>query len=332
MPSSPNHLASILECFWIQPSLYAVAKLGIAGLLSKGPRTITDLAATTNTHPASLHRLLKALSSKGIFIEVETGVFAQTPMSNALNDSLSPVRSWALLIGEHWYRQTWGALLHSVTTGETAFNHVHKKALFDFLEEHTEAAILFHDDMYCDAQCQGNLLDVYDFSTFRSIYDIGGGYGALMISVLSKNQHLTGVLFDTAKVTPEAKRRLDSAGLAARCRLLAGNFFECVPKGGDLYVLKNILHDWNDENATLILKNCRSAMSNNGKIVILEQVLDSANVNSPVHYVNLAMLVLTGGRERTSEEYCSLVSSASLRLSRIIPTHSSFSIIEGEAA
>jgi SAM-dependent methyltransferase len=330
--TAPATLLHMLTGYWITQVIYVAAKLGIADLLERGPRTSDELAMSTGTHAPSLYRLLRALANLGVFEEDETGYFRLTPIGQCLVSSTpGSMCARAITGGEEWYR-AWGDLLYSVQTGETAFDHVFGVPFFQYLTQNAAAATIFNDTMAAStAQAAAAVIAAYDFSWAKTIVDVGGGNGTLIASILNANPQARGILLDTPQVTESARTRLVAAGLAGRCDVVAGDLFEAVPSGGDVYLLSWIIHDWDDERSIAILKNCHRAMAPDGRLLLIEQVVPRANEPSMSKLYDLHMLVLAsgGGRERTEVEYRTLLDTAGFRLTTIIPTQVPRSIIEG---
>jgi len=230
-------------------------------------------------------------------------------------------------LGEEHY-PAWGDLMHSVRTGEIAFDHHFGMPVWEFFERHPENAATFNDAMTGMTNAvTGAVMESYDFSAFRKVVDVGGGHGSLLASVLSANPRAIGVLFDAPSVIAGA-RELEGAGVADRCEKVAGDFFQSVPQGGDAYLLKWILHDWDDERSVAILTNCRRAMAEDGKVLLIEAVLPPGNDPHFGKLIDLNMLVMTGGRERTEEGYRRMLEASGLRLTRVVPTPSPMSVVE----
>jgi SAM-dependent methyltransferase len=328
--TAPASLLHMLTGYWITQVISVAAKLGIADLLERGSRTSAELARSTGTHAPSLYRLLRALAHLGVFEEDETGYFSLTPIGECLVSSTpGSMRARAISGGQEWYR-AWEDLLYSVQTGEPAFDHVFGVPFFQYLVQNAAAATLFNETMAGSAaQAAAAIRAAYDFSWAKTIVDVGGGNGTLIASILNANPQARGILLDTPQVTDSARTRLLAAGLAGRCDVVAGDFFEAVPSGGDVYLLSFILHDWDDERSIAILKSCQRAMAPDGRLLLIEQVIPHANEPSFSKMYDLHMLVLMGGRERTEDEYRMLLHAAGFRLRTIIATQSPRSIIEG---
>jgi precorrin-6B methylase 2 len=310
--------------------VYVAAKLGIADLLSAGPRTSEELAAATRAHPQSLQRLLRALASVGIFAEDADGCFELTPMAECLRiDAPASLHSFAVSYGEPWWWGSWGDLLHSVRTGHTAFMHRFHSGLFDYLERDPEAAAIFNANMTSMTRQEGEAIaSAYDFAGTRVLVDIGCGHGALAAAILRRWPQVRAILFDQHAVLEGARREVRDHDFAARCELVAGDFFEAIPRGGDTYTIKDVLHDWNDDRALSILQSCRAAMGPESKLLVLERVILPGNDPSPGKLIDINMLVLMGGRERTGAEYRELLQAAGFEPTRIVPTRTGVSVIE----
>jgi hypothetical protein len=322
-------LQQMTNGYWITQIIYVAAKLGIADLLKGDPRTIQELARSTATHPPSLYRLMRALASLGVFRENEDGTFETTTLGRCLiSGSPGALRARAIANGEEWYR-AWGGLLHSVRTGETAFDHVLGMPLFEYLSANAGAATTFNEAMASSTELAARAVaEAYDLSRVGTIVDVGGGTGAFLAVILTANPGARGILFDRPGVVAGASDVLTRAGVADRCAVVAGDFFETVPSGGSAYILSWIIHDWDDDRAVTILGNCRRAMAGDARLLIIEQVVPLGNEPSLSKLYDLQMLALAGGRERREDEYRTLLAAANLELARIIPTSTPRSVIE----
>jgi hypothetical protein len=325
----PAHLVQMMTGYWASQALYVAAKLGVADLLVEGPQSVEHLAAATQAHAASLRRVLRALASVGVFTETSPGAYALTPLAALLRTGTpDSMRALAIMYAEEQYR-AWGNALHSVRTGETAFNQQFGQSYFEYLAQHPDADRVFNQAMSgWTTQVVGAVIDAYDFSPFRAIVDVGGSYGTLLAAILQSNQTANGILFDQAHVAAAAKAYLESAGVAERCQTVGGDFFVEVPPGGDLYLLAQILHDWDDARSTGILRQCRRAMPTHGKLLVIELVLPPGEEPFFGKWLDLHMLVLLGARERTEEEYRALLNAAGFELGRVIPTRAGPAIVE----
>ncbi len=324
-------LLDLVNGFKVSQALHVAATLGIADLLKNGPRSSDDLASATGTHVDSLYRLLRALASVGVFREDAHRRFALTPLGECLrSDATGPVAPWAVFIGQPEYWQAWGYLLDSVRTGEHAFRRAHGMNTWEYYARNPEGGAAFDRAMTGRSRRQANaVLNACDFERFACVVDVGGGHGALLASILAKHQSVRAVLFDQPHVVAGAEQVLRSAGVADRCRVVGGDFFETVPDGGDAYVLKFILHDWESKQATAILRNCRRAIAPNGRLLVIESEISPPNEGATDKFLDLTMLVHTGGRERTREEWTALFAAGGFRLVDATPTEAQVSIIEG---
>lgn len=326
----PIAMLQLISGFWISRGIYIVAKLGIADLVKDGPKTARDLAAATDTHAPSLFRVLRALASVRVFTQ-DDDHFGTTPLLETLRaDVPGSLRAFAMTeLGEEHY-PAWGDLLHSVRTGGIAFDHAFGMNAWEFFKRNPENARIFNDAMSgMTAQANEAILAKYDFTDITTIVDVGGGHGGLITSILKRQPQMRGILFDSPEVIEGAHSAVDATGVAERCRLVSGNFFEAVPTGGDAHVLKWIIHDWDDEKSITILKNCHHSLAEHGKLILVEAVVPSGSEPHFSKFIDLNMLVMTGGRERTEDEYGALYDTAGFRLTRIVPTESPFSVIEG---
>ena len=315
-------------------ALYVAAKLGVADLLAAGPRHINQLAAETETSERSLYRVLRSLAARGIFQETDPRVFELTPYAEALrSDVPNSFRNGAIFMGEEWLWNVMGQMLYSVKTGKPAWAHVHGADAFDYLADNPEHHEIFNRAMTdISMSAAPAIVEAYDFSPFKTIVDIAGGHGFLLSQILKATPELRGVLFDTEPVIAGAGTILENEGVTDRVELVAGNFFESVPSGVDAYIMKHIIHDWDDELSTKILTNIARVMSTHAKLLIVEMVVPEGNEPHPSKVMDLSMLVLPGGVERTRAEYQTLLAGAGLTLRRIIPTQSALSIIEAVKA
>ncbi len=334
MTSSPQlHLNQLICGYWNSQCIYVAAKLGIADLLASGPLSVHELAQKTNTHRTSLFRLLRALASLGVFAEEPGQRFALTPTAEPLRRDI-PGSQWAMavMMGEEHYR-VWGELLYSVRSGKVAFDRVYGQPVFEYLSQNPEQAAIFDKAMTgVHGRETSAMVDAYDFSSFKAIADIGGGNGSTLCGILKRLPGLHGTLFDLPGVIERAGATVDAAGLADRVHLVAGSFFESVPSGIDAYVLRHIIHDWDEEKALRILANVRQAISEEGRLLVVESVIPPGNEPFFGKLLDITMLVSPGGQERTADEYGDLFGRAGFRLTRIVPTSTEVSVIEGVPA
>jgi len=290
---------------------------------------VVQLAAATKTHADSLYRVLRTLAGMGVFAEEEDFQFRLTPAAELLRSGVpGSMRAHAEVAGEEWMWRPWGALVHSVTTGETAFDHIYGKNTFDWFGEHPAAARLA-DASYTEntASTSEAIASAYDFSAARTVVDVGGGEGSLLASILRRNRSAHGVLFDLDDVVASARTKLDR-DIAGRCEFVGGDFFKAVPAGGDLYVMKHILHDWNDGRANRLLTNCRHAMAGRGKLLVVDYVICGRNQPCFAKQGDINMMVRTGGRNRTEKEYRDLFAKSGFDTARTITSVGELSLIE----
>ncbi len=314
--------------------LSVVAELGVADLLKDGPRPIQELAEATDTHAPSLYRILRALASQEVFVETEPKCFGLTPIAERLqSDFPGSLRSSAIFFCSEWHNRAWDNIMHSVKTGECAFDHAFGMKLFDYLEQHPEEFSVFNDAMTSgSANSAAKFCEAYDFSSINTLVDVGGGHGMLLKTILIANPSLKGILYDLPSVVEGAPGLIDKDGLGDRCRIIGGDFFESVPADANAYMMKSIIHDWDDKRAAKILKNCRESMADGGRILVIDAVIPPDNSPFPSKLTDIEMLLLPGGLERTESEFADLFSSAGLKLNRIVPTGATQSIIEGVKA
>jgi SAM-dependent methyltransferase len=312
-------------------SLSVVAELGIADLLSAGPQTIEALAMATRTDPGALRRVMRLLAAQGIFSEEESGCFTQTHLSDALRaDAPGSPRDFLRMIGREPFL-AWGRLLDAVRTGRPSFDLVFGAPRFDWLGQNPEAAALFQAAMVAFG---GDVVDpiasAYEFGDLGVVVDVGGGHGRLLSAILARYPSVEGILFDLPGGIAAAEAGL--GGPLPRCKLVAGDFFEAVPEGANAYLMKKVLHDWSDDDAVRILANCRRAMAPGGRVLVAETVVPPGNAPDPIKVMDVNMLVVTGGRERTADEFAALFERAGLKARRVVPTGARVSILEAFAA
>jgi len=326
---APPPLFEMATGYWLSQAIYVAAKLGIADLLRDGPQSYVALATSTGSDAPSLFRLMRALSSVGIFAHRDRDRFALSRLAECLRTEVpGSLRAMVITIGEIHY-QACGNLLHSVQTGSPAFNSVFGASLFDYLQQNVDAADAFHQGMANVSSMQAYaVLMAYDFAGISSIVDIGGGQGKLLAKMLQFNPHITGTVFDTASTIERAKQSLGNDAWSRRCSYVTGDFFTSVPQGADAYLLCGVIHDWDDRRAITILRNCRRAMAEKGRVLIVDMVVPDTDAMSFSKLLDLNMLAMTGGRERTRAEFRAVLDAADYELTRIIPTMAPQSIIE----
>ncbi|MCK0177536.1 acetylserotonin O-methyltransferase [Mycolicibacterium sp. F2034L] len=319
---------------WTTAALYSAARLGIADQLAAGPAAAKDVAARVGADADGVYRLMRALTARGVLEHRADGRFALTRVGQALrSDADGSLRDLVLFIGHPIRWADWGNLEHSVRTGATAFAERHGAGFFSYLETDPEFAEVFNRAMTASSGLADEAaLRRYDFSGFRLIVDVGGGHGAILSTILRSAPEARGVLFDLPSVVQDAEPTFTAAGVAHRASTVGGSFMESVPDGGDAYVMKNIIHDWQDDDAVRILRNIRTAIDARGKLLLLEMVLPERADSFVGHLLDLEMLVAAGGRERTRAEYANLLTRSGFRLTRVIDTVTPLSIIEAEPA
>lgn len=325
----PERMFQMIAGFWLSCAIYVAAKLSIPDLLAKNPKTATQLAAETNTHAPSLYRLLRTLASVDIFSENDQGEFELTPFGSLLRDDMpGSLRPVAIMNLEHHY-SAWGNLLQAVKTGEPAFDNLHRMSIWEYYEAHPEGGANFNRSMAGITQgILRSVLPAYDFTQFPLIVDVGGGNGALLCAILKTAVNSKGIVYDFEGYTKDqASKLIKENNLTERCSFEPGDFFKSVPAGASAYLMKSVLHDWDDEHSRRILDNLQKAMPAGSKLLIIDRVIPEDNLPHPGKFMDLNMLVMTGGRERTATEWKKLVEQSGLKLSRIISTDSPMSSI-----
>ncbi len=328
-------LMQLVTAKWVGQAVYVAAKLGVADFLKGGPKSAEELAKTLKVHGPSLYRVMRALAGLGVLKETKEQTFELTPVGSSLQTGIpGSVRSFAIMMGEDWHWRPWGEILHSVKTGNPAFHHTNKNHPFQFFEKNAEAGQIFNDAMTSFSMMESEAVaKAYDFAGVTRLVDVAGGHGLLLSTVLKAHPKMSGVLFDLPFVIEGAKKAVEAAGLTRRCELARGDFFKAVPGGGDAYMMKHILHDWNDDDAATILKHCRKALGKKGKILVVEMVVPPGSEMHLGKLLDLEMLVMTpGGRERSEADFRSLYERAGFKLTRIVPTPSPVCVIEGVPA
>lgn len=326
-----RQLLRMFHGYRVSQMLAVAAKLGIADLLGDGPKDAAELADLTDTHPPALYRLLRALAGHGLLSENNQGRFGLTALGSLLrSDAPGSARALAIYHGDELTWRPWGALLHSVTTGEAAFPHLYGRSNWEFRALHPADGAIFNNAMTAlSTRRIGDVLAAYDFSGIETIVDVGGGHGALLAAILRAYPGMRGVLFDQPDVVAGAHPLLAAAGVADRCRIVGGDFFDEVPLGGDAYVLSKIVHDWSNEQATAILAACRRAMIGQARLLLIEAVIGAGAEPDPARLLDLHMLVIMdGGSERTESEFRTLLDGARFSLTRVIPANEENCVIE----
>ncbi len=315
-------------------ALAVATELGVADLLRDGPRPIADLAQATQTHEATLYRLLRALASIGVFHEDGDRSFSLTPMGQLLRSDVPvSVGAVARFFGRDYHWTAWGHLLHSVRTGENASRAALGADVWTYRERHPEENEIFNAAMAALSRAGATQeIAAYDFGRHPVIADIAGGTGALLATILRKHPASRGILFDQPHVVAAAGAVLDRAGVADRVRIESGSFFESVPAGADAYLMRRILHDWPDAEAVTILRRCRMAMRPDARLLLIESVVGAPNEDPQSKFLDLVMLVSAGGRERTESEWRALLTDGGFHPCRVHPAGPTSAVIEASPA
>lgn len=332
LPASAAML-QMIQAFWVSRAICVTAELGIPDLLKNGPMKTDELGPVVGAHPPSLYRLLRALASVGIFVEDERQRFRLTPLGETLrSDVPGSLRLLAseLLGGNHY--AAWEQLLYSVKTGAIAFDHVFGVSRWQYNAQYPQEAMAFDEAMASfNSIVADAVVASYDFASCGTIVDVGGGNASLLARILKVHPKLRGVLADLPHVLDGAQRRLTAENVAERCEVVGADFFKSVPEG-DTYLLKWIVHDWDDRRAEMILNNCGAAMNPAGRVLLVESILEPSNGSSLRKFMDLSMLVMTGGRERTEPEYQRLLGRAGLKITNVLSTGTELSLIEARRA
>ena len=318
------HVAGAVSC---------LAELGIPDLLEAGPRSAEELAAQTGTNPQALYRLMRATACVGVLAEGPEGTFSETPMSAVLRSNANPsLRALAVMGGREWHGRGWSRLKYCVRTGKQALDQVYGAHIFEYLRQNPEEAQIFHDTMTALSMIDGPAVAAaYSFDGIHSVVDVGGGHGLLLATILARNPHLKGTLYEVPHVV-DGCRNGPLTPVMERCTLVSGDMFSSVPAGADAYIMKHIIHDWPDDLCVKILTACRKAVNPGGKLLVVDNVIQPGNDFSPGKFLDLQMLIFPGGRERTEKQFGELFTAAGWKLSRIIPTAAADSIVEGVPA
>jgi O-methyltransferase domain/Dimerisation domain len=324
-------LQQLIQGFQVTQCIYVAAKLGIADLLKDSPRTSEELAQATGTHAPSLYRVLRLLTALDLLSEQEAHSFALTPLGAYLQTGVpGSMHETVLCYAAKPTWHIWGALLHSVQTGEPSPEHVLGLRPWDYYPQHPEEAVLFNNMMTeWTASVAPTVATAYDFSATQTLVDVGGGHGRMLASILQAHPTLQGVLFDLPHVVEGAPSLLQGAGVASRCEVIGGDAFTAVPAGHETYLLSRVIHDWDDERALTLLSRCHQAMRPGGKVLLVERVIvTSSTPQVLVLESDVQMLVWAGGKERTDAEYRALLEAAGFELTQLIPVLTPFYMIE----
>jgi SAM-dependent methyltransferase len=326
-------LLQIIGGYWQTQMVHVAASLGIADILADGPQSARMLAAASGCSAGGIGRLLRCLAGMGVFHELPDGSFEQNTLSELLRrDIPGSLRALALMNGQPWHWHTWGELESAILSEESPFARLFGKPIYEYLHEQPELRHTFEQAMSAFT-LQSNLLALQacPLGDVGHVIDVGGGYGTLLIHLLQTNPDVSATLFERGETIAGATAAIAEAGLDSRCTCVAGDFFAGVPEGGDVYVLSMVISDWDDDAAVAILGNCRKAMAPGSRLLVLQMVLDEANKPSFAKELDLYCLVMTGGRERSEEEYRRLFLAAGLRLEQVHPSLSPVRAVEGVA-
>jgi hypothetical protein len=323
------HLRRLAAGHWISQSLYAVAALGVADHLQDSPKSLRQLARLSGANPRALYRVMRALTGLSVFTECSAGYFSLSEVGKLLVDGApGSLRALAVWNGGITY-QAWGDVVRTVQSGEPALPRTLGQSLFQYLEAHPEAAGVFHKAMAgLAAHTASAVADACSFAESRVVVDVGGGSGALLATILKSNPRVRGVVFDAQSALGPAATQLAEAGVLDRCELLVGDFFESVPQGGDTYILSSVLHDWRDRECLRILRHCRAAIPEEGRLLVVETVVFPEDSFCFTDLLDLQMLVVTGGRERTFDGYRKLLARTGYGVSQTIRTQAAESVLE----
>lgn len=321
--------------YWISQLVFVAAKLGIADALARGPQTPAALAKKVGADPTALHRVLRALASVGVFAERPDGRFRLTPAAATLrSDVPASLRNFALMMVDGYNWQAWEALLYGVTTGKLAFDHVHGAPVFDYLRDHPEQDRVFSASMASISGPENAAVAAaYDFGRFGTLVDVGGAHGHLLATILRRHKRLRGVLYDQPQVVVAAQESgfITDKAVKARCTVEGGSFFDGVPAGADAYIMKYIIHDWPDDRCITILDHCRDAMAPGGRVLVVDNVIGRGNAPDWGKMLDINMLALTGGMERTRAQFEALFARAGLKLKKVHDTGAAVKVLEAVA-
>lgn len=329
--SASSAMLDMMVGTWVSRAIYAAAELGIADLLKDGPRSYSDIAARIGASEDGAYRLLRALAGIGVLTETEGRTFALAARGACLrSDVPGSLRDYARFLGHDLVWQPWGHLVDSIRSGTPAFDAAFGMPIFDYARSHPDAAAAFNAGMTSLSAIETlGVVNAYDFSGIRTLVDVGGGQGWLLASILKAHSSMRGVLFELPHVVESARALLNREAVSDRCDTASGDCFAAVPNGGDAYIMKRVLHDWDDERSIRILQNCRKAMNPGGRVLVVEVVVGSPDSSMFATCLDLQMLVMTGGRERTVKEFQALFEASGFELARIVATTTPVSVVEG---
>ncbi len=324
--SGRGKLLSLISGEWIAKSIYTAAELDIAGYLMEGPKTVQELAKLTQCHEENLYRLLRMLASLGIFHEKEGRIFLNTATGELLAKTHPQSLRSLILFYKEEISQSWHQLSDCIRQGKPAFDLTHGESIFNYFRAHPKSAAHFNAAIKEKSKAVINAcMKAFDFGRFKSVYDIGGGTGHFMNSLLKTFPHIRGVLYELPEVISDAKTPIVNF---ERCSLIPGDFFKTIPTGGDAYILKSVLHDWTDKAALKILENCYQSMTDQARLIIVEPLMTSANLKDPAKVMDIYTMATSGGRERTLLDFKNLLDQAGFCIESTIPTDTEFYLIE----
>jgi hypothetical protein len=331
----PAHVGmfQLLNGVFITGVLSCLARLGIPDLVEHGPKSAEELAAQIVADPRALYRLMRATASVGVLSEGPDGKFSETPLSAVLRSNANPsLRTFAIMHGREWHGLGWSHLEYCVRTGKQALEKIYGTPIFQFFEQHPEEGQLFQQSMSDLSTIDSPAVaDAYSFDEIRSIVDVGGGHGLLLATILGRNPHLKGTLYDMPHVVASAKDG-PLKSVMERCTIASGDMFASVPASADAYIMKHIIHDWPDEECVKVLRACQKGVNSGGKLLVVDNVIQPGNDFAPGKFLDIQMMIFPGGCERTEKQFHGLFGAAGWRLSRVIPTAVPESIVEGVPA
>ena len=332
-PPAHDGIFQLLNGLCVAGAIAGLAQLAIPDLVEHGPKSADELAREVGADPRALYRLMRATASVGVLSEGPDGKFSETPMSAVLRSNANPsLRGFAMIHGTEWHARGWAKLDYCVKTGKQAIEEVYGVPIFQFFKQHPEESQLFNQAMSDLSMLDGPAVaDAYSFSGIHSLVDVGGGHGLLLATILARNPHLKGTLYEVPHVL-EGARNGPLKPVMDRCTLASGDMFSSVPAGADAYIMKHIIHDWPDDVCIKILKACRKAVNPGGKLLVVDNVILPGNDFAPGKFLDIQMLIFPGGCERTEKQFRELFAASGWQLSRVIPTAVPESIVEGVLA
>jgi len=331
-PAVIQHIFQLASGYVVSAALGVVAELGVADQLAAGPRSAAELAQRAGANEDAVYRMLRVLSMVGVFTETSPRTFALTPAGALLRaDVPGSVRDMVVWLCDTFHFRVYAEMMHAIKTGEAVGARVVGMPVFEYLERNPELSARFNQAMTnFSAGAAPAVLEAYDFSGIDVLVDIAGGHGMILASILRQYPRMHGILFDLDHVLAGATAP-GALGVSDRCKKVAGDFFKAVPPGGDAYLMKHIIHDWNDDQAGVILRNVHAALQGkpHGKVILIEAVIKPGNEPDLAKLIDLEMLLLPGGRERTEEEFAALFARNGFQLTRVVPTQSPLAVVEG---